>query len=70
MCQLVRDAYAASREKLIILVLNGVTIEEVDAALDPVVPLYPFNIPGVKYVTFEETQAPPRPITEPLWMKQ
>lgn len=59
MCQLVRDAYAASREKLIILVLNGVTVEEVDAALDPIVRLYPYNIPGVKYVMFEEAQRSP-----------
>ncbi|WP_336970128.1 hypothetical protein [Sphingobium aromaticiconvertens] len=53
MCQLVRDAYEASRERQIILLLNGVTVEEVDAALDPIVPLYSLDIPGVKYVLFE-----------------
>lgn len=53
MSQLVREAYEASRERPIILLLNGVTVEEVDAALDPIVPLYPHDIPGVKYVLCE-----------------
>jgi|GEM_PF-4690643 len=56
MCQLVRNAYVASRQRVITLVLNGVTTEEVDAALDSIVPLYPLDIPGLKYVLIENWQ--------------
>lgn len=49
MCELVREAYKASQERMIILLLKGVTPEEIDAALDPVVHLYSLDIPGVKY---------------------
>ena len=59
MCQLVRDAYEASRERQIILVLNGVTTQEVDAALDPVVRLYPLDIPGLKYVLLGDEDGRP-----------
>lgn len=57
MGQLVRDAYEASRERVIVLLLKGVTTEEVDAALDPIVPLYPLDIPGLEYVLFEGGEA-------------
>jgi hypothetical protein len=46
----VRNAYRASRDGIVIMVLDGVSTTEVDDALDPLVPLLPLTIPGVRYV--------------------
>jgi hypothetical protein len=46
----VREAYLASRDGIVIMVLDGVSTTEVDDALDPLVPLLPLTIPGVRYV--------------------
>ena len=47
--ELVTSAYYASQRGPIVLVLNGVSAAEVDSVLDPVVPLLPLTIPGLRY---------------------
>lgn len=54
--QLVTSAYLTSRNEPVVLILRGVSPAEVDAVLDPLVALYPRDIPGVRYT---------RPLTDP-----
>ena len=55
--ELVTSAYYASQKGVIVLVLNGVTPAEVDAVLDPIVPLLPLTIPGLRYCDVNDLEA-------------
>jgi hypothetical protein len=54
---LVSSTYYDSQKGLIVLVLNGVTPGQVDAVLDPIVPLLPLTIPGLRYCDVDDLAA-------------
>ena len=55
--ELVTSAYYASQRGLIVLVLNQVSPEQVDAVLDPIVPQLPLTIPGLRYCDVHDLPA-------------
>lgn len=48
---LLRAAYGASRDGVIALALTGVTVPAVNAVMDRIVPDFPLDIPGIRYLT-------------------
>jgi hypothetical protein len=52
--ELLKSAYYASQSGTIVLVLNDVSAQQVDAVLDPYVAELPRHIPGVRYVRIRD----------------
>jgi hypothetical protein len=54
---ILRVAYTASREGVVALMLRGVSIEDADRMLDPVVARLPKDIPGIVYVDGDDVRS-------------
>lgn len=52
--ELIESAYRASRRGRIILLLDGIDPESIDAMLEPLVPTMRLTIPGILYVDAED----------------